>query len=145
MSGREFLRTQADPLFDHVSAKAVADHPPGNLLSGVPSSVYADHEPLCDPYWTISAFIEESVAMEREQVGDKRVLLAFSGGVDSSTLAFLLNKSIGDQLCSCSSSRIDSLNPAAMIPTGIPTTAIPPRAVRLATIFPAAVWGTTSP
>ena len=82
MSGREFLRTQADPLLDHVSAKAVADHPPGNLLSGFPSSVYADDEPLCDPYWTISAFIEESVAMEREQVGDKRVLLAFSICVD---------------------------------------------------------------
>ena len=43
-------------------------------------------------------FIEEQVALVREQVGDKKVLLALSGGVDSSVVAALLIKAIGKQL-----------------------------------------------
>lgn len=52
----------------------------------------------CEPTWTTDAFVEESIRDIRAQVGDKRVLLALSGGVDSSTLAFLLYKAIGEQL-----------------------------------------------
>ena len=44
------------------------------------------------------AFIEEQVAAIRAQVGDKKVLLALSGGVDSSVVAALLIKAIGKQL-----------------------------------------------
>lgn len=44
------------------------------------------------------AFIEEQVAAIREQIGDKKVLLALSGGVDSSVVAALLIKAIGKQL-----------------------------------------------
>ncbi len=43
-------------------------------------------------------FIEEQVQLVREQVGDKKVLLALSGGVDSSVVAALLIKAIGKQL-----------------------------------------------
>ena len=45
-----------------------------------------------------NAFIAEQIAAVREQVGDKKVLLALSGGVDSSVVAALLIKAIGKQL-----------------------------------------------
>ena len=52
----------------------------------------------CKADWTAQTFIDESIPKIKKQVGDKKVLLALSGGVDSSTLAFLLHRAIGDQL-----------------------------------------------
>jgi GMP synthase (glutamine-hydrolysing) len=95
---------------DNTPEAAVAHH--GRKLYGVqfhPEVVHSSggmvlirnfvyHVCGCEPDWTTDVFIDEAIAKVREQVGEKRVLLALSGGVDSSTLAFLLHRAIGDQL-----------------------------------------------
>lgn len=52
----------------------------------------------CKGSWTMNDFIEEKIADIQQTVGDKKVLLALSGGVDSSVVGVLLQKAIGDQL-----------------------------------------------
>ena len=56
----------------------------------------------CAGTWRMDSFVENAIADVRAKVGDGKVLLALSGGVDSSVLAALLAKAIGPQLtCVC--------------------------------------------
>ncbi|BFQ94930.1 glutamine-hydrolyzing GMP synthase [Enterococcus cecorum] len=52
----------------------------------------------CKGDWSMENFIDMQIANIRKQVGDKKVLLGLSGGVDSSVVGVLLQKAIGDQL-----------------------------------------------
>jgi GMP synthase (glutamine-hydrolysing) len=52
----------------------------------------------CESSWNPGNIIEDAIARVRTQVGDGKVLLGLSGGVDSSVVAALLHKAIGDQL-----------------------------------------------
>ena len=52
----------------------------------------------CESGWTPSAIIDDSIARVRREVGGDRVLLALSGGVDSSVVAALLHRAIGNRL-----------------------------------------------
>ena len=52
----------------------------------------------CQGLWRMDSFVENAIREVREKVGDGKVLLALSGGVDSSVLAALLAKAVGPQL-----------------------------------------------
>ena len=52
----------------------------------------------CEKLWTSASIIEDAVAKMKAQVGDDEVVLGLSGGVDSSVVAMLLHKAIGDKL-----------------------------------------------
>jgi GMP synthase (glutamine-hydrolysing) len=52
----------------------------------------------CGKNWTMRSYIEQAVEEIRAQVGNERVILGLSGGVDSSVAAALIHKAIGDQL-----------------------------------------------
>jgi GMP synthase (glutamine-hydrolysing) len=52
----------------------------------------------CRPVWTMASFIETEIADIRRKVGDGRVICGLSGGVDSSVVAVLIHRAIGDQL-----------------------------------------------
>src|SRR5699024_1281635 len=52
----------------------------------------------CRGDWTMAAFVQDAIKSIRERVGDGRVLLGLSGGVDSSVAAALIQRAIGERL-----------------------------------------------
>lgn len=52
----------------------------------------------CDADWTMASFVDDALNGIRDTVGDKRVVAGLSGGVDSSVVAALVHRAIGDQL-----------------------------------------------
>lgn len=81
------------------------DHPTATCdrrLAGLPDEealkAFVFQTCKAQPNWNMKNFIEDQVELIRQQVGDKKVLLALSGGVDSSVVAALLIKAIGEQL-----------------------------------------------
>jgi GMP synthase (glutamine-hydrolysing) len=52
----------------------------------------------CEKLWTPAQIIEDAIARIKEKVGDDEVILGLSGGVDSSVVAMLINRAIGDKL-----------------------------------------------
>ena len=86
------------------------DHNYGKIAENLPAwpadeaerldvlSAFVFGECKAEKNWNMENFIADQIALVRQQVGNKKVLLALSGGVDSSVVAALLIKAIGDQL-----------------------------------------------
>jgi len=85
-SGRRFYGVQFHPEVVHTPR---GEEMLGNFIFSVCG---------CRPVWTMASFIETELEDIRRKVGDGRVICGLSGGVDSSVVAVLIHRAIGDQL-----------------------------------------------
>ncbi len=115
MSHTDQITTMPDGF--HVSAKSencpiAAMEDPERRFYAVQFHPEVQHTPLgslmltnflfgicgCSGDWKMDAFVEESIAKIRQQVSDRKVVCALSGGVDSSVAAVMVHQAIGDRL-----------------------------------------------
>lgn len=81
---------------DHPTAKCEKQY--GELPDDETLKTFIFDQCKAEANWNMKNFIEDQVELVKRQVGDRKVLLALSGGVDSSVVAALLLKAIGQQL-----------------------------------------------
>ncbi len=81
---------------DHPTAKCSLTY--NDLISDEEMRKFVFDTCECVANWNMKNFVNDQIEVVRKQVGDKKVLLALSGGVDSSVVAALLLKAIGSQL-----------------------------------------------
>ncbi len=103
-----------EPVARSANSPCAAMHGPEDRIFGVQFHPEVVHSPRggemlnnflfaicgCTPNWTMGSFIDQEVARIRAKVGDRRVILGLSGGVDSTVVAGLLDRAIGAQ-CTC--------------------------------------------
>lgn len=101
-------RTEAIPVAAYRADKSYASHPVYALQFHPEVTHSIDGAQLlknfvidvcgCRQDWTPATFIQETVERIRQQVGDRKVVMALSGGVDSTVAATLIHRAIGDKL-----------------------------------------------
>jgi GMP synthase (glutamine-hydrolysing) len=100
----------------------------------------------CSGDWTMASFVEEATARVRAQVGDRRVVCALSGGVDSTVAALIIHRAIGDKLtCIFVDNGVLRLDEAAQIRKRYERLRLPLVAVDASALFLGRLAGVTDP